>query len=143
MDATASIVAGLFILGLPLLLVFAQPLFRPQKPVDSGAPSSPAEELLTERERSYTALADLDFDYECGKLDDKDYRQLRAALMQETAEILARIDGKIAQQQARESRQAQRAPAHPRERPTPVSEDAIEREIARFKRAREGSRRQR
>ena len=44
------------------------------------------------REQSYSALLDLDEDYEVGKISDKDYQMLRQELLHETAEILKRIE---------------------------------------------------
>ena len=48
--------------------------------------------LAIEREQSYTALADLDEDFETGKLSIQDYQKLRSELLQETAEIVSKLE---------------------------------------------------
>ena len=48
--------------------------------------------LSQERERSYAALADLDEDYEIGKLSEADYQKLRDELLQETAQIIVQLE---------------------------------------------------
>lgn len=121
---SVPVVAGLVALGLPLLLYIVKPLFRPL----SSAPPEANElfELEIERERSFRALADLDFDYESGKISKEDYEPLRTALLSETAEVLARIDARIA---AKPSRR----------RASSLALDPAEREIARFKRKKESA----
>ncbi|MDE0301263.1 MAG: hypothetical protein OXN17_21750 [Candidatus Poribacteria bacterium] len=56
------------------------------------AAESDIQRLYRERERSYSALADLDEDYEVGKLSDEDYQTLRAQLLEETAAVVTQID---------------------------------------------------
>jgi hypothetical protein len=131
MVLTTSVIAGLFALGLPLLLYILKPLFQPS-PSRSSDDTATKEvvELGIERERSFRALADLDFDYESGKISKEDYEPLRASLLEETAEVLARIDARIAAKQSGRRATAPKA----KRAPTPT-EDAVEREIARFKRA--------
>jgi hypothetical protein len=48
--------------------------------------------LLAERDRLLTALQELDFDYNLGKVPDTDYPTQRAALLQRGADILRQID---------------------------------------------------
>ena len=48
--------------------------------------------LFQERENSYAALADLDEDYETGKLSDADYQELREELLQETARVIMQLE---------------------------------------------------
>ncbi len=48
--------------------------------------------LAIEREQSYTALADLDEDFETGKLSIQDYQKLRTELLQETADIVSQLE---------------------------------------------------
>lgn len=48
--------------------------------------------LAIEREQSYIALADLDEDFETGKLSIQDYQKLRAELLQETADIVSQLE---------------------------------------------------
>lgn len=48
--------------------------------------------LLAERERVLTALQELEFDNNLGKVPDEDYPTQRAALVQKGAEVLRRLD---------------------------------------------------
>jgi hypothetical protein len=48
--------------------------------------------LLAERERTLSALQELDFDYKLGKVPDEDYPIQRTNLLQKGAEVLKRID---------------------------------------------------
>ena len=56
------------------------------------AVESSMDQLLRERERSFSALADLDEDYEVGKLSEQDYQTLRAQLLEETAAVVTQIE---------------------------------------------------
>ena len=77
-------------------------------------------ELFAERDSAYMALADLDFDHECGKVSDKDYQKLRQELLQDAASALARIDADSANLDIEKPQEQQ-------------VEDAVEAEIARYK----------
>ncbi|MBM3214809.1 hypothetical protein FJZ36_07840 [Candidatus Poribacteria bacterium] len=135
MSLTAAIVASVFLIGVPLVVYLLRPILKgAQEPYVDHTTETEIDELYTERERSYTALADLDFDYECGKLSTGDYEQLRNALMAETAEVLALIDERIA---AKESRRSPSKKARRRAQTTPSTDDALENEIARYKRTRQ------
>lgn len=48
--------------------------------------------LLAERERTLSALQELDFDYRLGKVPEEDYPTQRASLLQRGAEILRQLD---------------------------------------------------
>lgn len=48
--------------------------------------------LLAERERTLSALQELDFDYKLGKVPEEDYPTQRASLLQKGAAILKRLD---------------------------------------------------
>ncbi len=52
------------------------------------APDSERTRLRDEREAAYTAIADLDHDYETGKLDERDYQEMRDALRTRAIELL-------------------------------------------------------
>ncbi|MEO2004900.1 MAG: hypothetical protein ABGY41_12465, partial [Candidatus Poribacteria bacterium] len=80
----------------------------------------------------YTALTDLEFDFECGKISDADYEELRHDLMLETAQVLARIDERIAATGSGVPAASATAAMH---------EDALEEEIARHRSGRTGGRR--
>lgn len=81
------------ILGIVVFGYIALPLF---KPTDTILNVDPAETrmqtLYLEREQCYSALADLDEDYEIGKLSGEDYQELRAALMQDTAQVVSQLE---------------------------------------------------
>ena len=76
-----------------LLVYLFYPFFRG---TELSPEISPAEvrmqTLAIEREQSYSALADLDDDYESGKLSEEDYKELRDALLQETAQIVSQLE---------------------------------------------------
>ena len=81
------------ILGVLLLVYLSYPLFRSSEltpemnPVDIRMQT-----LAIEREQSYSALVDLDDDYESGKLSEEDYKELRAGLLEETAQIVSQLE---------------------------------------------------
>ena len=82
------------ILGIVLLVYLAYPFFTKTdtQPVETAPGEARMQTLLQERECSYAALADLDEDYETGKLSEADYRELRAALLQETAHVIQQLE---------------------------------------------------
>jgi len=53
--------------------------------------------LLAERERTITALQELEFDFNLGKVPEEDYPTQRASLLQQGAAILKRIDELVPQ----------------------------------------------
>lgn len=75
--------------------------------------------LLAERDRLITALKELEFDHEMGKIPAEDYPEQRARLMQRGAEVLRRLDTlePPAQPQSIEERMEAAIAAH---RPAPV-----------------------
>jgi hypothetical protein len=89
---------GMMAFGLPILLLLLHPILtRAGRRAEDDIAERQIEELLTEREQSYTALTDLDFDFECDKISDEDYRRLRGELVRETAIVLGQIDDMIAE----------------------------------------------
>ncbi len=86
----------MLILGVILLVYVGSPIFS--KAGSQGAMTSEdiIEErrraLFQERERSYAALAELDEDYETGKLSEADYQELREGLLQETARVIMQLE---------------------------------------------------
>ena len=126
------IAVGLFVFGLAALLYLLRPvLLRGGVTVNDDRAAREARELLAERERSYTALTDLDFDFECGKISEADFERLRQELMVETAQVLARIDERIA---------AAGGSIPAGSVASAMQEDALEREISRHRAQREGGR---
>lgn len=81
------------ILGVMLLVYLSYPLFRGSELTTELNPAEVRMQTLTiEREQCYSALVDLDDDYESGKLSEEDYKELRAALLQETAQIVSQLE---------------------------------------------------
>lgn len=133
MTETAMIGVGLFVFGLPTLLYLLRPvLTMGGVTVEDDRAAREARELLAERERSYTALTDLDFDFECGKISEADYERLRHELMVETAEVLSRIDERIAVAEGGIPAASATSAMH---------EDALEREISQHRSGRGSGRR--
>jgi len=50
------------------------------------------ERLLLQKEMLYGAIRDLDFDFQTGKVDQKDYAELRQQLEREAVQILRQFD---------------------------------------------------
>ena len=65
------------LLGLSILAYIAYPLLRKSQGSLEKVSDENEIELAEERNRVYNALEDLDFEYECGKISDDDYQQLR------------------------------------------------------------------
>lgn len=83
----------IILLGAALLVYLIFPLFRTVDDFPEVDPTEARMQTLSlEREQSYSALVDLDEDYEAGKLSEADYKELRAALMQDTARIVSQLE---------------------------------------------------
>lgn len=88
--------------------------------------------LLAERDRVITALQELDFDYNLGKIPAEDYPAQRTALLQKGAEILRKLDeiapasssGRDAEARIEKAASAHRADASAQA--ASLSEDEIE-----------------
>ena len=81
------------ILGVAVLVYITYPLFRSAGTFPDVDPAEARMQTLSlEREQSYSALVDLDEDYETGKLSDADYKELRAALLQDTTRIVSQLE---------------------------------------------------
>jgi hypothetical protein len=50
------------------------------------------ERLLLQKEMLYGAIRDLDFDFQTGKVDQKDYAELRQQLEREAVQVLRQLD---------------------------------------------------
>lgn len=80
-------------MALGLVILVAEPLLRstpPTRPVDDDEPE--VERLALHKETLYTAIHDLDFDYQTGKVDQRDYAELRQHLEDEALQVLRRLD---------------------------------------------------
>jgi len=77
-----------------VLFIVAHPLFAARSAANVGAviTESGYTDLLYRKESLYTAIKDLDFDYKTGKIDDDDYKVMKAGLESDALELLGRID---------------------------------------------------
>lgn len=90
---TFLVILWVILLGIALLVYLIFPLFgRADILPDVDPTEARMQTLSLEREQSYSALVDLDDDYESGKLSERDYTELRTALMQETARIVSQLE---------------------------------------------------
>ncbi len=104
------------LLAVAIVAYISYPLLRKSQGETVDADSNErGVELFAERDNINAALADLDFEYECGKVSDEEYQRLRQELLQDVASVSARIESASAISQK------------------PQSEDAVEAEIARYK----------
>ncbi|MXV77678.1 hypothetical protein F4X73_14270 [Candidatus Poribacteria bacterium] len=87
------LILWLFILGTILLVYLYYPFLKSNQAFPEIDPVEELKQTLAiEREQSYTALADLDEDFETGKLSIQDYQKMRAELLQETANIVSQLE---------------------------------------------------
>ena len=90
------VILWMVIFGMLLLAYLGFPIFSKtggQQVVTSEAVIEERRRaLFQERESSYAALADLDEDYETGKLSETDYQELRQELLQETARVIMQLE---------------------------------------------------
>lgn len=121
----ATIVIALLIIG--VVAFVAYPLLQSTRArvVElEGASDMVLEGLVSQRDAMYAAIKDLENDHALGKLSDVDYRSLRAKYEAKAVAILQELDHVIG--------------AKPRARPA-RDDEAIEREIARLRRAKTNS----
>ena len=93
---SSLVLLWMLILGIILLVYLGLPIFSKTGSQHTAMSENIIEErrqiLLQERERSYAALAELDEDYETGKLSEADYQELREGLLQETARVIMQLE---------------------------------------------------
>ena len=77
--------------GLLLIGVFVY-VFYPERNVQAQHHKTRLEFLREQKEVLYDNLRDLNFEYRAGKYPEEDFTAQRAALENETAEVLAEID---------------------------------------------------
>src|SRR5512135_2572814 len=83
--------------------------------------------LLAERERLLTALQELDFDFQLGKIPEEDYPSQRADLLRKGAEVLKKLDAIAPSRPALRVRQGTASAMDPSEA---LSDDEIESMLA-------------
>lgn len=117
----ATILIALIVIS--AIVIIAHPLFKQSEVLDAAWDSendSVLEGLVSRRDATYLAIKDLENDHAMGKLSDADYKSLRTRYEARAAAILQELDQVIVA------------------KPTPRTmrdDDAVEREIARLRRA--------
>jgi len=86
--------------------------------------------LMAERERTFSSLQELDFDYSLGKVPEEDYPTQRANLLQRGADILRKLD-EFAPEKTQDNKDAriERAIAARRKNGAGKSQEVIDDEI--------------
>lgn len=115
------------VMAVGLVVWIAEPLVRRGRLREtvSDAQGDVIERLTLQKETLYTAIRDLDFDYQTGKVDAADHAVLRRQMEAEAADVLRQLDladpladlDLIAEQQILAYRQKEEAAA-------PAAEDA-------------------
>ncbi|HIE27537.1 TPA: hypothetical protein EYP66_09645 [Candidatus Poribacteria bacterium] len=107
------------LLALSILAYISYPLLRKSQGQLEDVSDAGEIELAEERDRVYSALEDLELEYECGKVSDEDYQKLRQELL-----AAVELDAATAETAA----------------PKQPLKDSVEAEIARYKVRRRNSR---
>lgn len=80
-------------MALALVVWVGEPFIRwGGAPSYGHADAKDSETLLLQKETLYTAIRDLEFDFQTGKVDAKDYTELRQQLEGEAIQLLRQID---------------------------------------------------
>ena len=90
---TAIDVAIICLMAMCVVVGVGEPLVRrvSYRPHDREGDNE-TERLLLQKEMLYGAIRDLDFDFQTGKVDQKDYAELRQQLEREAVHILRQLD---------------------------------------------------
>ncbi len=112
---------GIALMIVAAVAIVAWPFFNPAADPGSlpGGSNPVLENLVTQRDATYAAIKDLEFDHTIGKLSDSDYKGLRAKYETKAVAILQELDG-LKKAQPRRARSADSA-------------DAIEQEVQRLR----------
>jgi len=97
-----TIAIALMIVG--AFAIVAYPYFKPARELDVSfvSASDPVvENLIVQRDATYAAIKDLEFDHAMSKLSDGDYKMLRAKYEAKAVGILQELDGLTASQKRR------------------------------------------
>lgn len=95
MISTGSLLLGialLFIVGLVIVRPFLSPSDREATFAHASAPVTMRQALEAQKDALLAQIRDLDFDHETGKVPDDKYRQRRAQLAAEAADIFRQLD---------------------------------------------------
>ena len=81
------------LIGIALVVFVGQPLvIRIPPPPSPDEVGQDLERLSVQKETLYTAIHDLDFDFQTGKVDHEDYTAMRQRLESEAIQVLRQID---------------------------------------------------
>jgi len=90
---TAIDVAIICLMTMGLVIYVGEPLVRRVSSRPHGREGDDAtERLLLQKEMLYVAIRDLDFDFQTGKVDQKDHAELRQQLEREAVQILRQLN---------------------------------------------------
>jgi len=90
---TAVDVAIICLMAIGLVVCVGEPLVRRVSYESHGREDhNEAASLVLQKEMVYGAIRDLDFDFQTGKVDQKDYSALRQQLEREAVHILRQLD---------------------------------------------------
>jgi hypothetical protein len=83
----------IFLIAVSVIVFIGEPLIRRSAPAVSVEPGDHVlEQLSLQKETLYTAIRDLEFDFHTGKVDQKDYANLRQHLEAEALHVLRQLD---------------------------------------------------
>jgi hypothetical protein len=83
----------IFLVAVGTVVFVGEPLVRRAlHPAFAGESEQAMERLSLQKETLYTAIRDLDFDFQTGKVDQKDYTELRQHFEGEAIQLLRQID---------------------------------------------------
>ncbi len=84
-----------------------KPIFSPPNETDNiaRADEEALQELTVKRDAIYSAVKDLELDFESGKISEQDYQQARLKFLQQVANILKKIDAVSGSHSARLDKQ--------------------------------------
>ena len=87
-------IAVIVIMAVGLVVWVGEPLIRSRRVRDAAedARRDAIERLILQKETLYTAIRDLDFDHQTGKVDAEDHAVLRRQMEEEAAVVLLDLD---------------------------------------------------
>lgn len=114
----------IFLLMLIALAVVAYPLLRPVSEPSAQATDADMalEELLSQRDATYAAIKELEFEHQLGNLSAQDYQELREQYRRKAARLLQQIESSV-----------QAGPAPAVAAPATSPEDEIEAAVRRLR----------
>ena len=77
---------------LGVLAIVGYPLLKRSDSGESAIAETELSDLLYKRDAIYTSLKDLEFDRATGKVDQKDYTDMKTRFRSEAVEILKKVD---------------------------------------------------